>query len=78
MRSIFERSLIHNSNNYIKSVKRNAPKFKVTIDTTQAKAFDKDSIINAVINGEFNNWLSQKQQAKLINYYQNETSGLFV
>lgn len=78
LRSIFERSLIHNSSNYIKGVKRNAPKFKVTINTTQANNFSKDDIINAVINGEFNNWLDQKKQAKLINYYQNETSGLFV
>lgn len=78
MRSIFERSLIHNQNNYIKGVKRSAPRFKVTINVDQAQQFDKDDIINKIINSEFNNWLDQKQQVKLINYYNNETSGLFV
>ena len=77
MRSVFYRSRAHRSN-YIKSVKRNKATFKVSIDTSQAQIFNKQDIINRVINDEFSAWLTQKQQQKLLDYYSNETSSQFV
>ena len=77
MRSVFYRSMAHRSN-YIKSVKRNKATFKVSIDTSQAQIFNKQDIINRVINDEFSAWLTQKQQQKLLDYYSNETSSQFV
>lgn len=70
-------SRIKEPRNYIKPV-RNQPKFNIKIDISQAQELDRSNLVNQVISDTFNEWLNAKEQAKLVSYYSNETTGQFV
>ena len=75
--SIYMMSRIKEPRNYIKPV-RNQPKFNTKIDISQAQELDRSNLVNQVISDTFNEWLNAKEQAKLVSYYSNETTGQFV
>lgn len=75
--SVYMMSRIKEPRNYIKPV-RNQPKFNIKIDISQAQELDRSNLVNQVISDTFNGWLNAKEQAKLVSYYSNETTGQFV
>lgn len=75
--SVYMMSRIKEPRNYIKPV-RNQPKFNIKIDISQAQELDRSNLVNQVISDTFNEWLNAKEQAKLVSYYSNETTGQFV
>lgn len=75
--SIYMMSRIKEPRNYIKPV-RNQPKFNIKIDVSQARKFDRSTLVSQVISDTFNEWLNAKKQAKLVSYYSNEITGQFV
>lgn len=76
LRTVNQISRIRQPQNYIK-IERKAPKFTVKVTIKPSARVNKEQIINQTINDEFNNWITQKQQKQLMNYFSNETSSLF-
>lgn len=63
---------LNQANSVVHRVKRNAPKIKVKIDTSQAiQSRNKNDIIDSIINDTFNAWVNNNQQQIMLNYYAN-------
>lgn len=63
---------LNQADSVVHKVKRNAPKIKVKIDTSQAiQSRNKNDIIDSIINDTFNTWVNNNQQQIMLNYYAN-------
>lgn len=63
---------LNQANSVVHKVKRNTPKIKVKIDTSQAiQSRNKNDIIDSIINDTFNAWVKNNQQQIMLNYYSN-------
>jgi SLT domain-containing protein len=61
---------LNQANSVVHRVKRNAPKIKVKIDTSQAvQSRNKNDIIDSIINDTFNAWVNNSQQQIMLDYY---------
>lgn len=72
LRALQTRYTTLNQADSVPKVKRNAPKIKVKIDTSQAiQSRNKNDIIDSIINDTFNAWVNNNQQQIMLNYYAN-------